>query len=939
MNTFKKIYLYVFIILCAFFIALSIKNIHNFSSVVTDDNIYHDVPSKLYFANNIYGNKRLGIEDNKEVIKSEEIKKGSLLLKLNNKKFTSVERLYSYLDEIEDDLISIELFKPGINDSILGKRYSYYISKKDIDSNTFNEFRSSVIVSYVLKGGTSDKAGLRVGDLITKVNGNDFESAFEAFNLTLENSNNHNVFFTIYRKGKFSNINVKLTTIKLSFNLLFTYIVGLLLIFLSIFILFNRYKLFQARIVSLSLVLLGLFLVFLPHSTYYYSANILNLKILLNEITFIFFLITLFHSLVYFPFDRKQLIKKIKFITVPYYIGTAYIIYFTFLLFSNFDIDYIVYNQISFAFTLLIYYITFFALNIDRKNNKRIYGKAIKWSFLINLILMVYNLFMVQIFEFPEFEKYYLFLILIPLTYIYTISKYNLFDSLLKFRKNIQYYIISILINVSLLSTLIYLIYLISLLNIELPNLHFTGNSIEVLDKPLKENLQSTYMKIIFLALSLFSFILLHKIREKIFKYLNNKFYISNFDYQDFSQRIIEDLQNQTNLDELSQLVLNKLSEYIKLTHCGIIIYDKERKVISQLYNNFNDNSFKEYIFSIEKKLSKQTEEFKEYFSVKELEPEIQEIFRSCNFNIILPLRGKRDFIGILLLGEKLSESTINQNDLMFSKVIAKQSSIVFDNYLLYLDIIKDESIKKELNIARDIQTESLPSELPTITDLDISGISIPALEVGGDYYDIFIDKTNPKKLTAIIGDVSGKGISAAIYMSKIQGVLKTLRDFNIEIKDFMIKVNDLICEFLKAGYFITSFCVRFELDKNKIQLVRTGHLPLYYYNSQTKKVEKITPNGLALGLKSGDIFNRKLEVKEINYNKNDIFVLITDGITEARNSADIEYEDEKLIKLIESNCNLSSKSLKDKILDDINSFTGRTNQFDDITILIIKVV
>lgn len=927
--------------MCMFFIVLAIKNIHNISSVVTDDNIYQDVPSKIYFAESIYGNKRLGIENNIEVIKTEKIQKGFLLLKLNNKKFSSVDRLYRYLDEINNEMLSVELYKPGINDSIMGKRYSYYIKKNKIDSNTFNEFNSAVIVSYVLKGGTSDKAGLRVGDIITRVNGNEFENALHAFNITIDNSISNSVFFSIFRNGKFSNLNVKLTTIKLSFNLLFTFIVGLFLIFMSIFILFNRAKLFEARLVSISLFLLGLFLAFLPHSSYYYESYIFNIKLIFNEITLIYFIVVLFHSFAYFPFERKSILSKKIWIIVPYYISTLYLISFSILIFVNFNVIFLFYLQVIFVLFLLLYYITFYSIITNRGNKKRIYGRAIKWSYLINLFLMVYNLLSSQFdfFELPEFEKYYLFLILIPSSYVYTISKYNLFGSLLRFKKNIQYYLISFFINVGLLLSLFYIIYLISLININLPNLHFTGNSIEVLDRPLRVNLQSTYMKIIFLLLSLFSYILLHKLRGKIFNYLNDKFYISKFDYQEFSQKIIEDLQNQTNLNDLSQLVLDKLSENIKLTHCGIVIYDRDRKVILQLYNNFNDNSFKEYVYSIEKRLSKKTEKFKEHISVKELDLDVKEVFKSCSFNIIIPLRGKRDFIGLLLLGDKLSESNINQSDLMFSKVIAKQSSIAFDNYMLYLDLIKDESIKKELNIARDIQTESLPTELPSIRDLDVSGISIPALEVGGDYYDIFVDKNNSNILTAIIGDVSGKGISAAIYMSKIQGVIKTLRDFNIELKEFMIKINDLICEFLKAGYFITSFCVRFNLETKNVQLVRTGHLPIYYFNSTKKKVEKFTPTGLALGLKSGDMFNRQLELKEISYFKDDIFVLITDGITEARNSSGLEYEDEKFIKLIENNAHLSSKMLRDKILEDINLFTGRTTQFDDITMLIIKAL
>lgn len=939
MNKKDKIYLYLFLTLCLIFIGISVKNIYNMSSVVTDDNIYQDLPSKIYVQNSISAFKKLGIENNKEVIEETELPKGAILLKFDNKEFSNSSEIEEYILQSKNKSFNIEIFKPSVNDSIVGKRYGYVIKKKDILSETFTDFNSAVIISYILKGGASERAGLKIGDIITKVNGKNFSSAVEAFKITLQNSSENTVYFTVLRQGKYTNINVKLTTIKLTFNVLFTYLIGLFLILFSMFIAFNRFHIFQGKIISFTLFSLGLYLAFLPYSTYNYNLDLFLLKLLFSEFTFSLFFVMLFHSFAYFPFEKKKLLNKMSLLIYPYYVTALFLIVFTIITYSE-EYNYLLTDlQLIFIVILLIYYSFIFIKHRDKKKSNPFYGKAVAIAYLLNFVLILYNYLAIKTFETELFEYYYIFLVLIPLAYIYTISKYDLLDSLLKFRKNIQYFIISIVINLILSSILVYSIFLLSKLNIQLPNLHFTGSSIEVLDRPLRPELFNIYSKVLFLILSGLSFLILHNIRKVLFTILDKKYHIVSFNYQVISEELSEEFQNQTNLESLSQLILDKLEELIKLKQCGIIVFEDEKKVIHQSYRGIIDINLKEYIHSSELNLIRKISSFSGNVLIEYLEGELKNILLSCKYKYMIPLRVKGKILGIVLLGEKLSESRLKSNDLLYSNAIAKQAAISIENFSLYSDLAKQERIKQELEIAREIQLSSLPRKLPTINGLDISGISLPALEVGGDYYDIFIDKQNSNLITAIIGDVSGKGTSAALYMSKIQGVVKTLQEFNLGIKELMIKTNELIFTFLNSGSFITAFCVKFNIKEKEIRMTRAGHLPIYYYNSQLDKLEIITPKGIALGLNTGELFNRNLEELMFNYNINDVFVLVTDGITEARNANQKEYEEERLLNVIKNSSSLTSTQIRDNLIDDIKLFTGRTTQFDDITILIIKAV
>lgn len=299
-------------------------------------------------------------------------------------------------------------------------------------------------------------------------------------------------------------------------------------------------------------------------------------------------------------------------------------------------------------------------------------------------------------------------------------------------------------------------------------------------------------------------------------------------------------------------------------------------------------------------------------------------------------IRSKEKLVGVLLIGEKRSESPFHQDDLEFLTSIAKQSSVAIENAFLYEELAEQERLKHELQIARQIQLASLPQSTPIMDGLEIDGISVPALEVGGDYFDYL--NGQPNEITVIVGDVSGKGTSAALYMSKVQGILRSLHGFNLSPRDLFIHANNLLCKDLEKKSFVTAIGGFFNSKSHSMSLARAGHLPLYYYDARSDKVKMVTPKGLGLGLKNSKVFSSQIEELKIEFRSGDVFLFITDGITEAQNETGEEFGEERVTLILKNNHLLRSDEIRNVYFDALKRFTSDSYQHDDQTLVVVKV-
>ena len=252
-------------------------------------------------------------------------------------------------------------------------------------------------------------------------------------------------------------------------------------------------------------------------------------------------------------------------------------------------------------------------------------------------------------------------------------------------------------------------------------------------------------------------------------------------------------------------------------------------------------------------------------------------------------------------------------------------------------NITERQRMQRELEIARDVQMSFLPAKNPQFKGLDIAAKCIPALEVGGDYYD-FVN-LDENRMGIIIGDVSGKGTQAAFYMTLAKGFVKALSKTVSSPSEFLVKINELFYENVERGTFISMIYGIFDVEKKTLTFSRAGHNPVIAKHSGKNEIELLNPVGLALGLEKGTIFNRTIKEIKIDMHPGDTFVFYTDGFTEAMNKFKLEFTEQRLTETISQNIELTANELLEKTIADVKTFTGKTLQHDDMTMVVVKVL
>lgn len=270
--------------------------------------------------------------------------------------------------------------------------------------------------------------------------------------------------------------------------------------------------------------------------------------------------------------------------------------------------------------------------------------------------------------------------------------------------------------------------------------------------------------------------------------------------------------------------------------------------------------------------------------------------------------------------------------------IYSKDSVKHFENYVpQYVSRIAErERFLQELEIARSVQKRFLPQTIPAFPNLDIASICRPAMEVGGDYYDFICD--GRQRLSVVIGDVSGKGVSAAFYMTMAKGIIKTLSKATKTPGKLLTEMNAIFYENAPREVFISVIYGLFDMKDKMLTFARAGHNPLIVRKSMIGEPESLKPKGLAIGLEKGLIFSTTIEEMSLPIEPGDVFVFYTDGISESMNKNGEEFGENRLRQLIGQNAHLSAQELMTTITAEVNKFAQNATQHDDFTMIVVKV-
>ena len=308
--------------------------------------------------------------------------------------------------------------------------------------------------------------------------------------------------------------------------------------------------------------------------------------------------------------------------------------------------------------------------------------------------------------------------------------------------------------------------------------------------------------------------------------------------------------------------------------------------------------------------------------------------------------------VGVLWMDKPESEELVTSAQMTTLTTLAYQAGIIIDNFEMYqavetanknlkeinerlarvnTDLNKAQSkINKDLDHARIIQTGLLPTEFSDTKGLEVGARYIPASQVGGDYYDLFhIDKN---RFGAIVADVSGHGVAAAMVMAMTKVLLKTYCSQTSSPKQTLEKINSVFQNDIKTDNFVTVFYAIIDVSEKKMYSTSAGHNPVIFINREQKQYDIIKADGLFLGV----FEDMMLQDNERTFKSGDRLILYTDGLTEADNRKSEMYTFERLCEVAVAHTEKNPKLFIDFVLEDLNNFTEGKPLEDDVTMLVI---
>jgi sigma-B regulation protein RsbU (phosphoserine phosphatase) len=249
-------------------------------------------------------------------------------------------------------------------------------------------------------------------------------------------------------------------------------------------------------------------------------------------------------------------------------------------------------------------------------------------------------------------------------------------------------------------------------------------------------------------------------------------------------------------------------------------------------------------------------------------------------------------------------------------------------------EMAQRERLNRELEIAREVQEHLFPQRLPSVPGLDYSGRCRPAREVGGDYYD-FLELPGGK-LGIAIGDVSGKGVGAALMMASLEAMLRGLASVLDDLTDLMSRVNSLISQASSANRYATLFYAQYDPQSRQLSYVNAGHNPpvVVRKSGRAIRVFRLETGGPVIGL-----LRHHYQQELFGLEPGDLVVLFTDGISESMNAREEEWGEDRLIELAKRSLGLPAFEVMTRILADAEAFAAGASQHDDMTLVVLRVL
>ncbi len=919
------------LVLGAYLTGIGVANLVFTISTTTDENLFTDAPSTLYIVRSFQAKLegKRGLPMPSRYI-TDSVQAGNLLVAVNGTPVQSTAQVKALLHADSTDSITLK-----ISDLQDVHTQTYRVKRTLIPENFVRDIPPTAYVVNVYPGGASDQAGMKVGDLIVSINGQRFKNIFEADKIMRNSRVGATINYEILRDNRTRTLHITLARVRFTLPLFALFLCGLVYIGTGVFIGYKRPNLAAARLLALAFLCLGyLWLAF--NNAGGSPPQILQAIRSLTFFPVIFFGIAFwYHSRFYFPAEQPLRLARPWLYRIPYILASLSTISCTVIIFiapnpyGNFLL--LAGGGILFLFivaTAIIYRKQVSAEYKRMDKPIRAVSSIAGATFGLLSLLSQY----VPVFNAPWLPALMVISMLaIPLAYLYVIGRYKLLGLHLRVRRNIQYMAISTVWKASMLIIAFSTLYLLTQLNLDVPNLRFTGTAMEIPREPISLQERVVLEKITLMIAAVCFTFAFWEVGRAGQNFINRMYYRSEYDYKQASMDFADVIATRLALPDLCPGIVQKLADSVHLKRVGLFIFREHTLAY------YTDNQAAEAPDVSSRECIEAFQQFHGGFSVDYLPRSLKEVLRAREYMHLIPIRSKDSVIGALAIGEKMSEAAVEREDLAFLEAVSRQAAVAIENAFLYEEIAQQDRLRHELALAREIQLASLPQTTPDIPGLDIAGMSCPALEVGGDYFDYL--NGSPDSITVIVGDVSGKGTSAALYMSKVQGILRSLHAFNLSPRELLVRTNQLLYNDLEKKGYVTTLSANFDTNTRHIQVARAGHLPLLHFRAGTGIVDRILPKGLGLGMVATAAFSPRIDEESIHYETGDIFLFVTDGITEAMNIRRQEFGEDQLLDVLRAGTSVCAQEIRDRICSAVQAFTGEAALHDDFTVVVVKAV
>jgi len=440
------------------------------------------------------------------------------------------------------------------------------------------------------------------------------------------------------------------------------------------------------------------------------------------------------------------------------------------------------------------------------------------------------------------------------------------------------------------------------------------------------------------LALIAFMIVIIIRLRalaEKLRTWIDRRFFREAVD----SERVLRELgENVRSIVEMEPLLATVTSTISNVLHVPrIAVMTLQNGFFTPAYALGYDSPGLQMKVSASSAIAERLERSREPLRVSQSRPEswMDANVQTLGTELLLPLAVKNRLLGFLSLGPKRSEEPYTPTDVALLESVASQTGLALENSRLTeavaSEVAQRERLNRELEIAREVQQRLFPQSGPEIAGLDYAGKCRPASSVGGDYYDFVLMCDG--RLGIAVGDISGKGVPAALLMASLQASLRGLAIANPPaLGSMMENLNRLIYDASPSNRYATFFYGVYDPRSRDFMYVNGGHNPPMVFRGD--ELLRLEEGGPVVGLFGPAHYTQG----SIRLESSDTLLLYTDGVSETMNAAEDEFDEERLIAAVRSGAALKATDLIDHIMKACDEFAAGAPQHDDMTLVVVRV-